>query len=406
MAISFLRWLTAGKKAGKTETVEIWQMQAAAQELAVRMMAYRACIDLIANLIGKCEFRTMRDGASVRAAEYYMLNFEPNANRSAVAFWQEVTDKLCRENEALIVSITDRKGREQLVVADDWERPLHHPGKEYEYKGVTAGEVSYRKTFRESEVIHLKLHAQSIMPVLDAMAAAYEKLLSAAQKYYTRSRGVRMKVKVNQIAQGVEGFAESFKKLMDAQVKPFIDADSGVLPEFDGYEYSTFGSGGTDGVKNDTREIRAMIDDIFTFTARCFGICPVLLTGDVADSKDALVRTMTMCIDPLCRQIEEELTRKRYGFDAWQAGNYIRIDTTALIHFDMFANAASVEKLIGSGAFSINDVLEATGRPRIDAPWANRHYLTLNIGVPEAAANNGREEENEHETDVEAETGG
>lgn len=406
MAISFLRWLTAGKKAGKTETVEIEQMVTAARELAARMMAYRACVDLIARVIGSCEFHTMRNGSPVREAEYYTLNFEPNANRSASAFWHEVIDKLCRENEALIVSITDRKGREQLVAADSWERPQHHPGRENEYRGVTAGEMSFRKTFRENEVIHLTLHAQNITPVLDAMAAAYERLLSAAQKYYTRSRGVRMKVKVSQLAGGEEDFAEKFKKLMDAQVKPFVDADSGVLPQFDGYDYTNFGDGGADGVKNDTREIRAMIDDVFDFTARGFGITPVLLTGNVADSKDAMQRTLTMCIDPLCKQIQQELTRKRYGYDAWNAGNYIAIDTTTLIHFDLFANAANVEKLIGSGAFSINDILAAAGRPRINAPWADKHYLTRNIGALEVAADHGGEEGNEDEEDVDTETGG
>ncbi len=406
MAISFLRWLTAGKKAGKTETIEIGQLRAAAQELAARTMAYDACVNLIASLIGRCEFRTMRDGEPIRAAEYYMLNYEPNANQSSSAFWHEVIDKLCRENEALIISTTDRKGREMLAVADSWERPLKYPAKAREYKGVTVGEVSYRKTFHENEVLHLQLHASGVQAALDAMATTYETLLSAAQKYYARSRGVRMKVKVNQIASGEEDFAVKFKALMDAQVKPFVGADSGVLPEFDGYEYSQFGAGGSDGVKNDSREIRSMIDDVFTFTARCFGICPVLLTGDVADSKDAMERTLTMCIDPLCEQIEEELTRKRYGFEAWQAGNYIRIDTSALIHFDMFANAASVEKLIGSGAFSINDVLDAAGLPRIEKAWASRHYLTLNIGALEAAAENGGEEGKRNETDVGTEAGG
>ena len=45
-----------------------------------------------------------------------------------------------------------------------------------------------------------------------------------------------------------------------------------------------------------------------------------------------------------------------------------------------------VEKLIGSGAFSINDVLAAAGLPEIDQPWARKHWLTRNIGLIEAAA--------------------
>ena len=55
-------------------------------------------------------------------------------------------------------------------------------------------------------------------------------------------------------------------------------------------------------------------------------------------------------------------------------------------HFDLFSNAANVEKLIGSGAYSINDVLRAAGHAEIDAEWAKIHWLTLNIGNIEQAA--------------------
>lgn len=47
----------------------------------------------------------------------------------------------------------------------------------------------------------------------------------------------------------------------------------------------------------------------------------------------------------------------------------------------MFANAANVEKLVGSGVFSINEVLRAAGLPAISEDWADKHYLTKNIAT-------------------------
>ena len=44
------------------------------------------------------------------------------------------------------------------------------------------------------------------------------------------------------------------------------------------------------------------------------------------------------------------------------------------------------EKLVGSGAFTINDVLKAAGMPTINEPWANKHFLTKNIAEIEEAA--------------------
>lgn len=384
MAINFLRWLT-GKGGGSTKDVTAEEMEAAAKELSIRIMALQVCINMIANFIGKCEFKTFREKQFVKGREYYMLNVEPNINQNSSAFWHEVIYRLCTENEALIISTKHRDGHEMLVVADNWDRPEKFPAKQNEYRNVTVGQVTYQKTFREYEVIHLVLHTKNIQPALDAMYGCYNKLISAAQKSYSRSKGVRLKVKVDQIASGENDFATKFKDLMDKQVAPWINSDSGVLPQFDGYEYTEMGKD-SGGKGENTRDIRALVDDIFTFTARCVGITPVLVTGDVADSKDAMNRTLTTCIDPLCDQIQEELNRKRYGFEEWQKGNYVQIDTTTIQHFDMFANAANVEKLIGSGAFSINDVLAAAGLPEIDAPWARKHWLTRNIGLIEAAA--------------------
>ena len=47
----------------------------------------------------------------------------------------------------------------------------------------------------------------------------------------------------------------------------------------------------------------------------------------------------------------------------------------------MFANAANVEKLVGSAVFTVNDILRAAGLPTIPDPWADEHYLTKNIAT-------------------------
>ena len=58
----------------------------------------------------------------------------------------------------------------------------------------------------------------------------------------------------------------------------------------------------------------------------------------------------------------------------------MRVDSSSIQHFDLFANAPNVEKLVGSGAFTINDILRAANQEPINEPWADQHFLTLNIG--------------------------
>ncbi len=369
---------------GDGKTYSVCELFTASAEVCVRELALSVCINMIANAIGRCEFQTFREGKPVREREYYLWNIEPNVNQNSSAFLHELVDNLIRKNESLTITTTHRDGHVMLVNADSWTPPLRYPQKMAEYKGVRVGEVDYRKTFRENEVLHLKLHHTGIRSVVDQLWQSYSKLYAVASRAYTWGQGSHLKVKVGQSAHSTDEEIRIFQQIMTEQVKPFLESENAVLPEYEGYEYSDMG--GSANADRTTRDIRALIDDIFDFTALSVGIPPVLVKGVVEGTQDAVERCMTTCIDPICDQLEEEINRKRFGYDDWIRGDYLHIDTSTVRHFDLFSNAANVEKLIGSGAYSINDVLRAAGMAEIDAEWANIHWLTLNIGNIEAAA--------------------
>lgn len=387
MGISLKKWLAGmiyGSKSNATIDIDCSDLWSAAEELRIKRLAFDTCINLIANAVGKCEFQTFHKHRPIRSNEYFLWNFEPNINQNSTAFLHKLIFKLYSENETLVISTKHRDGHEMLVVADTFSRPQLYAQRQNEYRDIQVGETSYDKTFYEKDVLHFRLNHENIKPVMDELYQSYYKLITAASKNYTWESGKHMKVHVSQIEQGNEDFKANFTDYMNNQVAPWIKSDNGVLPEFDGYSYENMGTNG--GAQRNTRDIRSLIDDVFAFTANAFGIPPVLLLGDVAGTQDAMTRWLTTCIDPLCDQLQEEITRKRYGIDGWKQGDYLRIDTSSIIHFDMFANATNVEKLIGSGAYSINDVRIAAGQPKIDEEWANLHWLTLNIGTMEAAA--------------------
>lgn len=392
MAWKIIDWLlgTGERTISEGKKVTIQEIMEAAAELQIRDLALTVCVNMIANAVGKCEFQTFVNGKKVKEDEYYTWNIEPNVNENSTMFIHRLVDKLCRENEVLVISTVHKDGHEMLVVADDFTKPLRYPQKMNVYTDVRVGEVTYRKSFKESEVLHLVLNNQNAQEVVKQLYASYSKLVNAATRSYTWSQGTHLKVKVDQTESGDENFATDFANMINAQVRPWMQSDNAVLPEFDGYEYDNMG--GTSNTERSTRDIRALVDDIFDFTAQSLNIPPVLIKGVVEGTKDAVTRWLTTCIDPLTDQLEEEIVRKRYGRDLWRKGTYLHIDTSTITHFDLFANAANVEKLIGSGAYSINDVLSAAGMPELDEPWANLHWLTLNIGTMESAAraiNNG-----------------
>lgn len=380
MGFSF--WEIFRGKSGSLNRREITcsEIYKAAAELQFWELSFQICVNMIANAMGRCEFRTFVENEETRKKEYYLWNVEPNVNQNSTAFIHKLITRLYNDNEALVIS-SDKNGTESLVVADSFTKSDEYPVKMNEYSEVTVGAFTYKKTFKERDVLHITLNHVDITEVLNKISLAYGKLLASAQSYYAWNKGNHWKVKVNQMAEGADGFTENFQKMISDQFKPFLNSAGAVLPEFDGYSYSNEGNANVD-----SSDLRNMVEDIFNYVARTLLIPAVLVNGKIEGTADANTRFLTNCIDPLCDQLQEEIIRKRYGYDEWAKGNFIRVDSSSIIHFDLFANAASVEKLVGSGAFSINDILRAANQAIINEDWANAHFLTLNITTMQAAA--------------------
>jgi HK97 family phage portal protein len=283
---------------------------------------------------------------------------------------------LYRNNEALVIE--DGK---QLLVADSFIR------KEYVkyddvFSQVQVGDYSYTRNFTQSEVLYFRLGHCNMRRVLNALYTSYSKLIAYGMKSYQKSRGNRGILDIDAMASNAPDFKETFEKLMNERFKTFFHAENAVLPLFNGYKYTEIGS--RTYSNEGTRDIRAMVDDIFEFTALGFQISPALVSGKVAGTKDAVEQFLTFALDPLKELLEEEINRKRYGSRAIAAGSFLRIDTKAVKHVDLLSVATAVDKLISSGPFSINDIRETVGEQEINESWADAHFMTKNYETVEA----------------------
>lgn len=346
-----------------------------AAELYVRNLAFYSAVNLIANAISKCEFKTYVKKKETKGKEYYLFNVEPNRNENSSQFIHKWISKLYEDNECLIV-----ESGGQLLVADSYSM------KEYalmdnKFTQVTVGDFVFQKTFYMSDVLYFKLNNRDVRKLINGIYESYGKLITYSQKSYQLSRGRRGILEVNAVAQGKENFKETFDNLMNERFKKFFESENAVLPLFDGYSYAELGS--KTYSNEGTRDIRAMIDDIYDFTARSLNIPPVLLRGERANNKDPVDNFLTFCIDPLTDMLQEEIIRKRSGYEAFSQGTYLKIDTKTIKHIDLLTVATSIDKLISSGAFCINDIRIAVGDEPIDESWAWRHFMTKNYSSVE-----------------------
>lgn len=86
-------------------------------ETYVRELAFWTSVNMIANAVSKCEFKTFQDGREIKESEYYLWNMEPNKNQCSSEFIHKWISQLYRNNEALVI---EQNG--QLLVADSYDR--------------------------------------------------------------------------------------------------------------------------------------------------------------------------------------------------------------------------------------------------------------------------------------------
>lgn len=326
----------------------------------------------IANAVSKCEFKTYMNHKEVKEKEYYLWNFEPNQNQNASAFLNKLIGNLYRNNECLVVEV-NRK----LYVADSYGKEIYAL-KDHRFSNITFDGYTLSETLEMSDVLFFELNSKDMRKLMNGMYDSYAKLIVYAQKAYKKSRGHKGILNIEAVAQETENFDETFNELMSTHFKNFFDKENAVLPLFDGYSYDDISQNAKTYSTESTRDIKALADDIFEFTARAFSFPPSLAKGDVQDTGKAIDELLTFVIDPLVKMIQQEINRKRNGLSGYRRGNYLKIETLAVKHIDIFDIATPVDKLISSGAFTINDILEVLGKPRIEEEWADQHFMTKN----------------------------
>lgn len=342
-------------------------------EIHIREMAFWSAINLIANAVSKCEFKTYVKGKETKGAEYYLWNVSPNKNQNSSGFIHKWITTLYRDNECLVI---EQNG--QLLVADSFF-VTEYAVYDNVFSQVTVGNLTFSRTFNQSEVMYWKLSEKDMRKVANALYDSYSKLIAYSMKTYQKSRGTKGIFNYETLPVAGSEDRKAFDSLINEKFKKFMESDDAVLPLGKGQSYKDVAS--KTYSNESTRDIRALIDDISDFTAKSFGVPPALLRGDVQGISDVVDQLLTFCIDPLCDMLQEEINRKRIGQAEYLNGTKIQIDTKVIKHIDLLSVSTSIDKLISSGCFTINDIRETVGEEPINEDWANQFFMTKNYAT-------------------------
>jgi HK97 family phage portal protein len=344
-------------------------------EVHIREVAFWSTVNIIANAVSKCEFKTYLRGKEQKGAEYYLWNVEPNKNQNSSSFIHKWISKLYSNNECLII-----ENNGQLLVADDFVKT---PYAVYEdvFTQVTVKDFTFNRSFKQSEVLYFELSEKNMRKVTNALYESYLKLISYGMKAYQKSRGTKGIFNYETIPVAGTEERKAFDALINEKFKKFMESGDAIIPLGRGQSFTEIGS--KTYSSESTRDIRAMIDDICDFTAKAVGVPPALLRGDVQGVSNVIDQLLTFCIDPLCDMLQEEINRKRVGQAEYSKGTKTVINTKTIKHIDLFSITAAIDKLVSSGCYCVNDIRKAIGDEPIDAKWANEYFMTKNYATVE-----------------------
>lgn len=338
-------------------------------QLYYKEFAIQSCISIIANALVLSEFKTFESGKETKKDNYYLLNVEPNINQNSTEFWIEVISKLVYENECLIVQEKD-----QLFIAETF---THKPFAFYEdvYTNIQIRDLPLTRSYTESEVLYLKLNDENIKGVIDGVYKDYSQLLASAISSYKRSNGRKGILKIGTLNPQLGEAQKQLDDLMNNKFKKYFNSDNAVLPLSEGLNYE---ESKTQSNIKDSRDVRAVVNDIIDFVASAFHVPSGIIKGDVAGVAEQTDNFLMFCVNPIAKLVTSEINRKMYGKEHYLNRTYVKVDTQRIRDVDLEKMSKSADLLFRIAVNSVNDNLKMLGREPIDEPWANEHYVTKN----------------------------
>ena len=340
------------------------------ERLSTKALAFYIAQSYICETLSKCEIKHFVNGKETKDKMYYLLNVSPNVNENATELKTKYIHKLLYDGEALMF---ENKGH--LYVADSFLID-YKPLKGNVFNNITLENESRSFTRKAEDVFYNNLKDGELKRLVDSMLNDYSELLKYSFETYKSTNQEKYKLILDEVKMGDKDFNEKYAGVVKKQLESFINNQKSVYLQFKGYNLEEMKSPNGTTDSTDFRNIRK---EIFEVTAQAFKMPVSMLYGNMTNVKDIISSFITFAIEPKAKMISEELTRKTGKFEDYQNGTYFDIDTTSIMYHDIFEIAPNVEKLISSGVYNIDGVLNKLGEQPLNTEFSKQHWITKNF---------------------------
>lgn len=341
----------------------------ASTRIHMKHLAVETCANFLARTISQSEFRVKKNGAYVKDELYYKMNVRPNKNQSATEFWEQVIINMIYDNEVLIIQSDD----EDLLIADDF---THNEYAVYEdtFTDVTIGDYTFKRVFKQSEVLHMRYANKNLQPLIDGLYKDYADLFSNVLGSQKRKNQIRSTVSVDS---SVAKDAEKMGKLqayIDKVYKSIRkNTDVALVPEQPGFTYKEHASGTSN---QSVDEINKVTNGFLDQIAMAIGIPAGLLHGDLAGVKEITKSYTVFTVKPMLKKIRDECNSKFFTMKEYLSGSFLEVKIAS--YESIFDLAVAIDKLVSSGTFNRREIRGEAGFDTPDSEEFDKFYITKN----------------------------
>lgn len=336
----------------------------------MKHLAVETCASFLSRTISQSEFKVNTPEGFVKDELYYHMNVRPNKNQSASEFWEKFVIKMIYDNEVLVIQTDD----EDLVIADDFEQ-TEYVVYENIFSKVKIGDYEFKRTFKQSEVMHIKYANEKLQPLIDGIFKDYGDLFGSVFNSQKRKNQIRATVDMDMISAKSpekQGKLQEFINNMYKAIKG--NTDVAIIPQQPGFKYDEHATGNSSS--QSIEEINKLTNGFLDQVAMAIGIPISLLHGEKAGVKEITKNYMVFTVKPLLKKIRDECNSKFFTMDEFLEGH--RLVERMVSYESLFDLATSIDKLISSGGFTRNEIRDEAGYERVEDPELDRFIMTKN----------------------------